>query len=166
MAKDFSFDIVSDYDLGEMTNAVDQSKREIVNRYDFKNTPAGIDFLSKEKNGVRITGDSRFQLDAVLDVFKKKLAKRGIPLGTLDTSVEPKGEGKVLNWDILFKKGLDKEKSKKLTKLIKESGPKVKTQIQDESIRVTGSSKDDLQAVMTLVSSQDLDFPVQFVNYR
>lgn len=166
MAKDFSFDIVSEYDIGEMSNAVDQAKREIGNRYDFKNTPAGIDFLSKDKTGVRITGDSRFQLDAVLDVFIKKLAKRGVALGTLDTSVEPKGEGKILNWDIQFKKGLDKEKSKQITKLIKESGPKVKTQIQDEAIRVTGGSKDDLQAVMSLVSSQDLGFPVQFVNYR
>lgn len=166
MAKDFSFDVVSDYDVGEMTNAFDQAKREIATRYDFKNTPANIEWLNGDKEGVRIEGDSQYQLDAVLDVFRGKVIKRGIPVATLDTSVDPVQGGKVLRWEVKFKKGLDQEQSKKIGKIIRDAYPKVKTQLQNQAVRVSSSSKDDLQGVMALLKKQDFDFPLQFVNYR
>ena len=166
MANTFSFDIVSDYDIGEMTNAFDQAQREINNRYDFKNTPANLEWLNGDKEGVRIEGDTKYQLDAVLDVFRNKVIKRGIPVATLDTSVEPVQGGKVLRWEIKFKKGLDQEESKKISKLVRDNYPKVKTQLQNQAVRATSSSKDDLQGVMALLKKQEFDFPLQFVNYR
>lgn len=165
MAKDFSFDVVSDYDVAEMTNAIDQAQRELGTRYDFKGTAASIEF-TEGKSGVLLQGDSRNQLDALLDMLQGKLIKRGIALQVLDTSVEPIQGGKEMRWTLEFIKGLDQEKAKKITKAIRDSFPKVKAQIQGEEVRVSAASKDDLQGVMTLLKQQDFDFPVDFQNYR
>jgi cyclic-di-GMP-binding protein len=166
MAKDFSFDVASDYDLAEVTNAVDQAQREIGTRYDFKNTAAKLEFMSKDKEGVLIEGDSENQLNAVVDVLQSKLLKRNVPLKVLDLSSTPVQGGKEMRWTVKFKKGLDQEKAKKITKIIRESYPKVKTQIQGDEVRVSSASKDDLQDVMNLLKQQDFDFPLQFQNYR
>src|SRR5580704_17022139 len=110
MAKDFSFDVVSDFDVAEMTNAVEQAKRELGQRYDFKGTAAGLDF-SDGKTGVALTGESRNQLDAILDMFQGKLVKRGVSLKVLDTTKEPVQGGKEMRWQIAFKQGLDQDKA-------------------------------------------------------
>ncbi|MEO7617747.1 MAG: YajQ family cyclic di-GMP-binding protein [Candidatus Saccharibacteria bacterium] len=165
MAKDFSFDVVSDYDVAEMTNAVDQAQRELGTRYDFKGTAASIEF-TEGKKGVLLQGDSKNQLDALLDMLQGKLIKRNIALQVLDTSSEPVQGGKEMRWTLDFIKGLDQEKAKKITKAIRDTFPKVKAQIQGEEVRVSAASKDDLQGVMTLLKQQDFDFPVDFQNYR
>src|SRR5580704_9014030 len=101
MAKDFSFDVVSDYDAAEMTNAVEQAKRELGQRYDFKGTAADLDF-SDGKAGVNLTGESRNQLDAILDMLQSKLVKRGVSLKVLDTSKDPVQGGKEMRWQLTF----------------------------------------------------------------
>ena len=165
MAKDSSFDVVSDYDLAEMTNAVDQAQRELSTRYDFRGTSAAIEFVDG-KAGVKLTGDSQNQLNSILDVLQSKLVKRGISLKVLDTSSQPEQGGKEMRWTINFKKGLDQDKAKKITKTIRDSYPKVKAQIQGDEVRVTAASKDDLQGVIALLKQQDFDFPLSFTNYR
>lgn len=165
MAKDFSFDVVSDYDVAEMTNGVDQAQRELGTRYDFKGTSAKIEF-AEGKAGVLIEGDTKYQLDAILDMLQGKLIKRGVSLKVLDTSSEPVQGGKEMRWTINFKKGLDQDKAKQITKVIREDYPKAKAQIQGDSVRVSSASKDDLQGVMTSLRSKDFDFPLDFQNYR
>lgn len=166
MAKDFSFDVVSDYDVAEVTNAVDQTQRELMTRYDFKGTSAKLDFLSKDKDGVMVEGDTKYQLDSIVDVLQSKLMKRGQSLKILDLESELVQGGKEMRWTIKFKKGLDQEKAKKITKVIRDSFPKAKSQIQGDAVRVSSTSKDDLQGVMTLLKQQDFDFPLDFNNYR
>jgi uncharacterized protein YajQ (UPF0234 family) len=165
MAKDFSFDVVSDYDVAEMTNAVDQAQRELGQRFDFKGTAAKIEFMDA-KSGVQIEGESQNQLTAVLDMLQSKLIKRGISLKVLDTSKEPVQGGKEMRWAVPFKKGLDQDKAKQITKVIRDQYPKAKAQIQGDEVRVTSASKDDLQGVITLLKQQDFDFPLDFQNYR
>jgi uncharacterized protein YajQ (UPF0234 family) len=165
MAKDFSFDVVSEFDAGEMTNAVDQAQRELSQRYDFKGTAAKLEF-SDGKAGVQLEGDSRNQLDAIVDVLQSKLIRRGISPKVLDLSGGPAESGTVVRWTIPFKKGLDQDKAKRLTKTIRDAYPKVKAQIQGETVRVSSTSKDDLQGVVAHLKAQDLDFPLDFINYR
>lgn len=165
MAKDFSFDVVSDYDIAEMTNAVDQAQRELGTRYDFKGTAASIEFTDA-KAGVLIQGDTQNQLDAILDMLQSKLIKRGVSLKALDTSAQPIQGGKEMRWTIAFKKGLDQDKAKQITKLIREDYPKAKAQIQGDAVRVSSASKDDLQGVMNTLRAADFDFPLDFQNYR
>ena len=162
----FSFDIVSDYDKAEMTNVFEQTKRELDNRYDFKGTSAGIDWLNADKTGFKITGDSQYQLDSIIEIVRKKLAAREQSQKLLDTSAEPVTSNLKTTWDVLFKKGLDQDKAKKITSLIREDLPKVKTQIQGEEIRVTSGSKNDLQEAMSIIRQKDFDFPVSFTNFR
>ena len=165
MAKDFSFDVVSDYDIAEMTNAVDQAQRELGTRYDFKGTAASIEFTDG-KAGVLIQGDTQNQLDAILDMLQSKLIKRGVSLKALDTSAQPIQGGKEMRWTIPFKKGLDQDKAKQITKLIREDYPKAKAQIQGDVVRVSSASKDDLQGVMNTLRAAEFDFPLDFQNYR
>lgn len=165
MAKDFSFDVVSDYDAAEMNNAVDQAQRELGTRYDFKGTAAKLEF-GDGKTGVQIEGESQNQLSAILDMLQSKLVKRGISLKVLDTSAEPVQGGNEMRWTVPFKKGLDQDKAKTLTKLIRDKYPKSKAQIQGDSVRVSSTSKDDLQGVMTALRAAELDFPLDFQNYR
>lgn len=161
----FSFDIVSDYDKAELNNVFDQALREIDSRYDFKGTPAALEWLD-DKKGFKVTGNGEWQIDAILDIVRKKLATRGQSQKLLDTSKPATESNLKTTKEVTFKQGLDQEKAKQITKLIRENFPKLKTQIQGEEVRVTGSSKDDLQAAMQLLKSQDLDFPLSFTNFR
>jgi len=166
MAKDFSFDVVSDYDVAEVTNSVDQTSRELMQRYDFKGTSASIEFADKEKKGLNLTGDTDYQLKSIVDVLQSKLIKRGQSLKILDLSATPVQGGKEMRWSIPFIKGLDQEKAKKVTKVIRENFPKAKSQIQGEEVRVSSASKDDLQGIMNLLKTQEFDFPLDFTNFR
>lgn len=161
----FSFDVVSEYDKAEMNNVFDQTQREIDSRYDFKGTPASLEWLD-DKKGLKVTGNGEWQIDAILDIVRKKLATRGQSQKVLDTSKEAVESNLKTTKEVLFKQGLDQDKAKQLTKLIRDRVPKVKTQIQGDAVRVMSGSKDDLQAVMQLLKSQDLDFPLSFTNYR
>jgi uncharacterized protein YajQ (UPF0234 family) len=162
----FSFDAVSDYDKAELNNVFDQAQREIGNRYDFKGTPAAIEWLADDKSGLKIIGNSEWQIDTILDIVRKKLAARGQSQKLLDTSRESVESNLKTTKEVPFRRGLDQEKAKKITKLIASTNPKVKTQIQGDLVRVTSSSKDSLQMVMQLLKSQDFDFPLNFTNYR
>ncbi len=167
MAKDFSFDIESDFDMMEMTNALDQTKREIAQRYDFKGTNSSIEF-DDDKKGLVLLGDSDYKVDAMIDIIESKMVKRNLSLKILDKS-SPKeyASGDRVRQKIAFKKGMDSEYAKKISKAIRDQYPKVKTQIQGDTIRVSSGSKDDLQGVMQLLRSQEsIDIPLQFTNYR
>lgn len=162
----FSFDVVSEYDKAEMNNVFDQVRREIANRYDFKGTPANLDWLNSEKTGFKVTGNSDYQIDAILDIVRKKLAARGQSQKVLDTSGETTTNNMQTSKDVPFKRGLTQEKAKKITGLIREKYPKIKTQIQGEEVRVMSPKKDELQLVMQLLRTQDFDFPLSFTNFR
>jgi len=162
----FSFDIVSDYDKSELNNVVDQAQRELANRYDLKGTKAALDWSDNDKVALKITGDSDFHIDAILDIVRKKLATRGQSQKVLDTTKDATTTNLQTIKIVPLKKGLDQEKAKKITALIREQQPKVKTQIQGDEVRVISPKKDELQTVMTLLRSQDFDFPIDFTNYR
>ena len=166
MAGVFSFDVVSDYDKGELNNVYEQARREIINRYDFKGTKAKLEWLDGEHTAFKITGDSNFHIDAILDIIRKKLAARGQSQKVLDTSKESTTTNLQTTKIIPLKRGLDQEKAKKISGLIRDNFPKVKTQIQGEELRVMSPKKDELQAVMGLIKSQEFDFPINFTNYR
>jgi hypothetical protein len=162
----FSFDAVSDYDKAEMNNVFDQTQREISSRYDFKGTPAAVEWLDGDKNGLKITGSGEWQIDAILDIVRKKLAARNTSQKVLDTSRDVSESNLKATKEVPFVQGLDQEKAKKITALVREKYPKVKTQIQGDTVRVMSSSKDDLQAVMQLLRGADFTFPISFTNYR
>lgn len=162
----FSFDVVSEFDKAEMNNVFDQSQREIGNRYDFKGTPAEIDWLDADKSGFKITGSGDWQIDAILDIVRKKLAAREQSQKVLDTTKESVESNMKTTKEVPFKQGLDQEKAKKCTALIRDKFPKVKPQIQGDTVRVLSNSKDDLQSVMQLLRASDFDFPLSFTNFR
>lgn len=162
----FSFDAVSEYDKAEINNVYDQVQREITARYDFKGTPASVDWLNNDKTGLKVTGSGEWQIDAILDIVRKKLASRSQSQKILDTSREITESNLQTTKEVPFKKGLDQEKAKKITKLLRDELPKVKTQIQGDAVRVTSNSKDNLQAAMQLINAQDYDFPISYNNFR
>ncbi len=165
MAANYSFDIESTYDAGEMNNVYDQVGRELSNRYDLKGTSSAIDWLD-EKTGFKLTADQQFQLDALIDMVRKVAAKRGIDQKTFDTSATVVESNLKMTWEIKFRSGMGQDEAKKITKVLREEMPKVKTQIQGEAVRVMSPKKDQLQAAMQLVKSQDLPFPISFTNFR
>nr|NNM90947.1 YajQ family cyclic di-GMP-binding protein [Bacilli bacterium] len=163
MAKDASFDIVSECDLQEVGNAVNQAQKELETRFDFKGSKSSI-----EQNGAQITliADDEFKLDAVIDILKTKLVRREVSLKSLEYGkIEPASQGTVRQV-ITMKQGLAQEVAKTIIKLIKDSKLKVQASIQGDQVRVTGKSKDDLQAVISLLRGSDLPVELQFVNYR
>lgn len=161
----FSFDIVSEYDKAEMNNAFLQAQKELSNRYDFKGTPAAIEWLG-DKTGLKVIGNNEWQIDSIVDIFRKKLATRNLTSKILDETKIVNEANMRATKEIPFKEGLDQEKAKKITKLLKEKAPKVKAQIQGETVRVTSNSKDNLQAVISLIKEANFDFPLNFTNYR
>jgi uncharacterized protein YajQ (UPF0234 family) len=161
----YSFDIVSEYDKAEMNNVFALTQKEINNRYDFKGTPAEIDWLG-DKTGFKIIGANDWQIDSITDIIRKKLASRDQSSKTLDLSKTIVTSNLKSIQEIPFIAGLDQDKAKQITKLIRDEFPKTKPQIQGESVRVISASKDDLQKVMQLVQSHDFDFPISFTNYR
>jgi len=162
----FSFDIVSEYDKAEMNNVFDQSQREITTRYDFKGSPAALEWLDGDKTGFKITGSSDYQIDAILDIIRKKLAVRGQSQKFLDITKTPIVANLKTTKDVPLISGIDQTKAKTITALIREHFPKVKAQIQGEAIRVNSPSKNELQEIMSLLRKQDLSFPLNFTNYR
>ncbi|MFZ9751539.1 MAG: YajQ family cyclic di-GMP-binding protein [Candidatus Nanopelagicales bacterium] len=160
---DFSFDIVSKADRMEVDNAVNQAVREIATRFDFKNTGAVIEYANDR---IKVTADTEERCKAALDVVKDKWVKRQLSLKQLDTT-EPQLSGKTYSIVATIKEGISSENAKKVSKLIRDDGPKsVKSQIQGDELRVSSKSKDDLQTTMALVKAADFDFAVQFTNFR
>ena len=160
---DSSFDIVSKVDKQEAANALNQAQKEIEQRYDFKGVGASIDW-SGEKVLMKAASEDRVL--AVLDVFQSKLVKRGISLKSLDAG-KPFASGKEYRIEASLKQGIEQEQAKKISKIIREEGPKsVKAQIQGDELRVQSKSRDDLQDVIALLKSRDLEIDLQFVNYR
>ena len=158
-----SFDIVSKVDMAELKNAVDQTMREIANRFDFKNSVSDIEI---EAEAIKVHSDDEYKLKALIDVLQGKMVKRGVSIKALEYGkVEPAAKGTVRQ-DIKMKQGLDPDTARKVVKLIKDSGKKVTTQIQGDQVRVTGKAKDDLQGVIQLLKSADLPVDLQFTNYR
>lgn len=163
MASDSSFDIVSKVDRQEADNALNQAAKEISSRYDFKGTDASIEW-SGEKILMKAVSEDR--VNAVLDVFQSKLVKRGISLKSLDQG-EPYASGKEFRLEASIKEGIDQDNAKKISKIIRDEGPKgVKAQIQGDELRVSSKKRDDLQAVIALLKGKDLDVDLQFTNYR
>ncbi|MFC0679998.1 YajQ family cyclic di-GMP-binding protein [Lysobacter korlensis] len=160
---DSSFDIVSKVDKMEADNAVNQAQKEIAQRYDFKNVGAAVEW-SGEKLLMKASSEERVK--AVLDVLEQKLIKRGISLRSLDAG-KPYPSGKEFRIEASMKNGISSEDAKKISKIIRDEGPKsVKSQIQGDELRVQSKSRDDLQSVIALLKGKDLDVALQFVNFR
>ena len=160
---DSSFDIVSKVDHQEAENALNQARKEIEQRYDFKGTGASISWSGEQ---IVIVANSEERVNAVLDVFQTKLIKRGISLKSLESG-EPVASGKEYRIVSTIKDGISSENAKKISKIIRDEGPKgVKSQIQGDELRVQSKSRDDLQAVISLLKGSDLDVDLQFINYR
>jgi len=160
---DSSFDIVSKVDRQETDNALNQAAKEIQQRYDFKGTDAEISWSGES---ILIKANSEERAKAALDVFQTKLIKRGISLKSLDSS-EPQPSGKEFRITSTMKNGIDQENAKKISKIIRDEGPRsLKSQIQGDELRVSSKSRDDLQQLIALLRGKDLDVDLQFVNYR
>jgi uncharacterized protein YajQ (UPF0234 family) len=158
-----SFDVVSEADMIEVRNAVDQSNKEISTRFDFKGSDARVE---QKENDLTAFADSDFQLSQVRDVLTNKLAKRKVDVRFLDEGKIEKIGGDKVKQVIKVKNGLDTETAKKITKVIKESKMKVQASIQGESVRVTGAKRDDLQAAMQMLRKDVPDTPLEFNNFR
>jgi uncharacterized protein YajQ (UPF0234 family) len=163
MASDSSFDVVSRVDEQELDNALNQARKEIAGRFDFKNSIASI-----EETGGTITllADDALKLKNVWDIVQSKAVKRGIDLKSFDVREPEDASGGAYRQKIVVRAGIPKDKIKPLIEAIKASKLKVQAQYQDEQIRVSGKSKDDLQKVMSLLKGLDYELPLQFVNYR
>ena len=165
MAETSSFDIVSKVDMQEVDNALNQARKEIVQRYDFKGSKTSIELKEKEHEIVLLSDDD-FKMKAVVDILQGKFVKRSIPLKALTYSTVEPAAGGTVRQTITLQNGIGKEDAKVVVKMIKDSKLKVQAQIMDDQVRVSGKSKDDLQSVIVLLKQADLKFAVQFVNYR
>lgn len=159
-----SFDIVSKPDPQEIKNAVQQAQREIETRFDFRNSMSEIDH--DDKNTLTLAADDEARLTALIDVLQSKLIKRGVDIRFLDYGKLENASKGTVRQVVTIKSGLPTETARKIVKLIKDKGLKVNAQMQDEQVRVTSKSKDDLQSVQALLKGADLDVPLQYANYR
>jgi uncharacterized protein YajQ (UPF0234 family) len=157
-----SFDIVSEINMHELTNAVDQAVRELDQRFDFKGTGARFEL---EETTVTMTAPADFQLKQMLDILKLRLAKRGIDVGCLEVK-DPEVTLANAKQQIILKHGIDADAGKQVSRLIKDSKLKVQAQIQGDKLRVTGKKRDDLQEVIALLKQSELGIPLQFNNFR
>jgi cyclic-di-GMP-binding protein len=164
MAKDqFSFDIVSEVDLQEVANAIDQAGRELATRFDFKGTDTEI---SRDNTTIELRSSTEDRLKAALQVLKEKAVKRNVPLKALsEGEIHPAAKGHVRQ-AITVLTGISDEKTKEISKFVKQQVPKIQTQIQGAQVRVTGKSKDDLQRAIAAVKEHDFGLALQFTNYR
>ena len=163
MPADNSFDIVCKVDMQEVTNAVDQARREVDTRYDLKGSKNEIKL---EKTELLITSAEEMKLKAVVDILQSKLHKRGVPLKALTYGDVEAAAGSTLKQKIGLQQGIPIEKAKEIVRMIKDAKIKVQASIQEDQVRVTGKSKDDLQRVMSMVREKNLGIAVQFTNYR
>ena len=160
-----SFDIVSEVDMQEVDNAVNQASKEISNRFDFKGSKSTLEF-DKDRKEIKILADDDMKLRSIQQVLGQKLIKRSVDLSALDYQKEEEVSGGMIRQTAKLKQGIEKPDAKKIVKAIKDSKLKVQAQIQDEQVRVTGKKIDDLQSVMQTLKSSDLQLPLQFVNMR
>ncbi|MDL4841619.1 YajQ family cyclic di-GMP-binding protein [Aquibacillus rhizosphaerae] len=163
MAKDNSFDIVSEIDLSEVNNAVTMATKEIKTRYDFKGSKSTINV---EDGELVLVSDDEYKLEQLKDVLISKLIKRNVSTKNLDYGKVESAFGGTVRQRAKLVQGIDKEQAKKINKIIKDSGVKVKSQIQDDQVRVTGKNRDDLQAIIAAIRAANLSIDVQFINYR
>ena len=157
-----AFDIVSEYDSHEASNAVDQANREIDTRFDFRGSNATF---SLDEQTILMESDNEFQLQQMLDILNNKLVKRGIDVACLDVG-EAEQRGQRARQNITLKEGIDQLTAKKIVKIVKENKMKVQAAIQGEKVRITGKKRDDLQAVMAMLREEKLEVPLQFNNFR
>ena len=163
MAKESSFDIVSQVDFSEVTNAISATMKEIKTRYDFKGSKSNV---TLDKEELVLVSDDEYKMDQLKDVLLGKLIKRGVPIRNLDYGKLEGASGGTVRQRAKLVQGIDRENAKKINTIIKNSGVKVKSQVQDDQIRVTGKNRDDLQQIQAAVRAADLTVEVQFVNYR
>lgn len=162
-----SFDIVSEIDTFEIKNTVENAQRALDNRYDFKNSNASIDFNAKD-NIAKLSAESDFQLNQLVDIFINAAVKRGIEIYSLEIPENFEHSGKIYYKEIKFRQGIEQDTAKKMVKIIKDSKIKVTAQIQGDKLRVQGKNRDDLQAVIALMrsSQSELNLTLQFNNFR
>lgn len=160
-----SFDIVSEIEMQEVRNAVENANREIATRFDFRGVEASLEFNEKNQS-VKILSESDFQVKQLVDILREKLLKRGVENAALEVPEEIEHSGKSWSVEVKLKQGIESDVAKKITKLIKESKLKVQSQIQGDEVRVTGKSRDDLQGAMALVRNGNLGQAFQFKNFR
>ena len=161
---DSSFDIVSKVDRQEVDNALNQAAKELATRFDFRGTDTPIAWKGEE--GIELVSSTEERVKAAIEVFKEKLVRRDISMKAFDAG-EPQASGKTFRVNGTLKQGIDSENAKKITKLIRDEGPKgVKAQIQGDELRVSSKSRNDLQDVIALLKGADIDAALQFVNYR
>ena len=157
-----SFDVVSDFDAHEVRNGIDQANREVNTRFDFKGTGSKFEL---DDQAIKLTSQSDFQLQQMLDIMRQKLAKRGIDLACLDVQTAEL-RGREAHQTVLLKKGIDADTARQLVKLIKGSKLKVQAAVQGDKLRITGKKRDDLQAAIALLKESDTDLPLQYENFR
>jgi len=157
-----SFDVVSEVNVHELTNAVDQANREVGNRFDFKGSDSKFELKELE---LSLISESEFQLQQMLDILHNKMVKRSIDIGCLDTQ-KPVTSGKQASQKVIIQQGIDKELSRKIVKIVKESKTKVQAAIQGEQVRITGKKRDDLQQIIAILKESKLELPLQYTNFR
>jgi cyclic-di-GMP-binding protein len=163
MAKDSSFDIVSEVDFSEVTNAVTLATKEIKTRYDFKGSKSTI---SLDKEEIVLVSDDEYKLEQLKDVLISKLIQRNVSIKNIEYGKLEGASGGIVRQRTKLIQGIDKDLAKEINTIIKNSGVKVKTQIQDDQVRVTGKNRDDLQAIIVEIKQADLPIDIQFINYR
>ena len=158
-----SFDVVSELDMQEVDNAINQAKKEVESRYDFKGSKAEMEWDKKE---IKLLAEDEYKIGAMVDILQIKMGKRGVDLRAVKLSkIEPAG-GRFLRQTITFSQGIEKEKAKEIVKFVKDSKLKVQPQINDDKVRVTSKSIDELQSTMQAIKSQNFEIPLQFENMR
>lgn len=163
MAKDSSFDVVSQVDMQEMDNSINQVEREISQRYDFKGSTSKIELVEDE---IKLFADTEYQIDTILDMLRVRMAKRNLPLRCLvPGKIEPAAKGTVKQV-VTIQKGIAKDKGKDIVAAIKNLKLKVQAQVMDDQVRVSGAKKDELQAVIQALKDADFGIDLQFVNMR
>ena len=165
MADTSSFDIVSEVNMQEVDNAINQARKEIGQRYDFKGSKSSIELNQKDKS-LTIISDDEFKLKSVVDILQTKLIKRSVPIKALNYGKVEPAANTTVRQVITLRVGIDKENAKLIVKMIKDTKLRIQAQIMDDQVRVSGKNKDDLQVVIKMLRDADLAFAVQFTNYR
>jgi len=159
-----SFDVVSELNLQEVDNALNQARKEVAQRYDSKDTATVIDWDKKEKISIESADD--FKVKAVDEVLREKLARRQVPLKAIDFGAIEPGPGGRAKQEIKLKQGIDADRAREIVKVVKDAKLKVQAQIMGAQVRVSGKKRDDLQAAIQVIRARDLDLPLQFSNFR
>ena len=160
-----SFDVVCEFDMQEIDNAVNMVKRDIVNRYDFKGSSSSLE-LNKNENSIKLKADNEYQIQAIADMLEKRAVSRKISIKTFDYGNIEQASGMSIRQTVKLKQGIDKDNATKINKLIKNQKMKVQSQIQGDQLRVTGKKIDDLQKVIEIIKQENLGLPLQFINMR